>query len=139
MAFTTYLKEMDETRFNTIGEFVFDIMFFAVQVHAWHLQTGSYAAHMALNDLYDGLPGLADDIAESLIAVNRKLVLPTKPYTFIQDNTASIDGIVGAINSFKARATQCSCLTNDEAGINNTLADVISLLDKTVYKLKNLN
>jgi DNA-binding ferritin-like protein len=138
MAFTKYLKEMDETRFNAIGEFVFDVMFFAVQVHAWHLQTGSYAAHMALNDLYTGLPDLADGIAEALIGIDRKLVLPTKPYTFIQDNTASIDGIVAAINSFKGRATQLFSSTNDEAGINNTLADIVSLLDKTVYKLKNL-
>jgi DNA-binding ferritin-like protein len=136
MAFTNYLKEMDEARFGEIGEFVFDLLFFSVQVHAWHLQTGSYAAHMALNDLYDGLPGLADDIAEALIGINRKLVLPTKPYTFIQDNTADTNGIVAAINSFKSRATQLT--TNDEVGIGNTLADVVSLLDKTIYKLSNL-
>lgn len=136
MAFKHYLREMDEVRFNALNEFVFDLMFFAVQVHAWHLQTGSYAAHIALNDLYDALPGLADGIAEAIIGTNRKLTTPTKPYTFILDNVADINGIVAAIDSFKARATQLTA--NDEVGIANTLADIVTLLDSTVYKLKNL-
>ena len=135
MAFKQYLKEMDEVRFNALNEFVFDLMFFAVQVHAWHLQTGSYAAHIALNDLYDALPGLADGIAEAIIGTNRKLTTPTKPYTFIQSD-ADINGIVEAINTFKSKATQFT--TNDEVGIANTLADIVTLLDSTVYKLKNL-
>lgn len=136
MAFKQYLREMDEVRFNALNEFVFDLMFFAVQVHAWHLQTGSYAAHIALNDLYDALPGLADGIAEAIIGTNRKLTTPTKPYTFILDNAADINGIVEAIDSFKARATQLTA--NDEVGIANTLGDIVTLLDSTVYKLKNL-
>ena len=137
MAFTQYLREMDEVRFNALNEFVFDLMFFAVQVHAWHLQTGSYAAHIALNDLYDALPGLADGIAEAIIGTNRNLTTPTKPYTFIFDNAADINGIVGAIDSFKARATQLT--TNDEVGIANTLADLVTLFDSVVYKLKSLS
>ena len=136
MAFKQYLREMDEVRFNALNEFVFDLMFFAVQVHAWHLQTGSYAAHIALNDLYDALPGLADGIAEAIIGTNRKLTTPTKPYTFTLDNAADINGIVEAIDSFKARATQLTA--NDEVGIANTLGDIVTLLDSTVYKLKSL-
>lgn len=136
MAFTNYLKEMDETRFNAIGEFVFDLLFFSIQAHAWHLQTGSYAAHIALNDLYDAIPDLVDDIAEALIASNRKLNCPTKPYTFMQDNSFNIDSVVASMNTFKSKATQMIC--DDEAGIGNSLADVVSLLDKTIYKLTNL-
>lgn len=135
MAFKQYLREMDEVRFNALNEFVFDLMFFAVQVHAWHLQTGSYADHIALNDLYDALPSLADGIAEAIIGTNRKLTTPTKPYTFIQSD-ADINNIVSTIDSFKARATQLTL--NDEVGITNTLADIVTLLDSIIYKLKNL-
>lgn len=136
MAFKQYLKEMDEAKFSALNEYVFDLMFFAVQAHAWHLQTGSYDAHIALNDLYDALPGLADGIAEAIIGINRKLVSPSKPYTFVHDTASDITGIVAALDSFKARATQLT--TNDEVGIGNTLADLVSLIDKTIYKLKNL-
>lgn len=46
---------------------VCELMNAAVSFHKLHLKVtnvGSYAAHKALNDLYDALPGHADDIAE---------------------------------------------------------------------------
>lgn len=136
MSFKEYLKETDEMRFCAISDLVFDLLFFSVQVHAWHLQTSSYTAHMALKDLYDSVPSLVDDVAEALIGINRKLVLPTKPYTFIQDGATSVDGIVASINSFKCSAQQL--ISNEDVGIDNSLTDIISLFDKTIYKLTNL-
>ena len=46
---------------------VSELMNAATTFHKLHLKvtgTGSYAAHKALNDLYDALPGHADDLAE---------------------------------------------------------------------------
>lgn len=46
---------------------VSELMNAATSFHKLHLKvtgTGSYAAHKALNDLYDALPGHADDLAE---------------------------------------------------------------------------
>lgn len=135
MAFKQYLKEMDEANFNALNAFVFDLLFFSSQVHIWHLQTGSYAAHMALKDLYEGIPDLVDDIAEAIIGTNRKLTIPAKTFSFV-DNIVDIESICSSINTFKLNATQLS--SSDELGVENTLADIVSLLDKTVYKLKNL-
>lgn len=35
------------------------------QVHVFHLQTKSYAEHIALNEFYDQMPGLVDRLAEA--------------------------------------------------------------------------
>lgn len=49
------------------GSLVQELMNAATSFHKLHLQVsgpGSFAAHKALNELYDALPGLADTIAE---------------------------------------------------------------------------
>ncbi len=46
---------------------VTELMNAAQSFHKLHLKitgTGSYAAHKALNELYDALPGHADDLAD---------------------------------------------------------------------------
>lgn len=138
MAFKSYLKEADEARFNAMNEFVFDLLFFTGQIHAWHLHTGSYAAHLALGDLYAAIPGLVDAIAEAIIGQNRKLSTPAKPYTFIADSMNDVGGMAEAINNFNKKAELLFKSTGDIAGVNNSLADLISLFDSTIYKLTNL-
>jgi DNA-binding ferritin-like protein len=51
------------------AELVMEIMNAATSFHKLHLSVtgeGSYAQHMALNDLYEALPELADTIAEGM-------------------------------------------------------------------------
>ena len=44
--------------------------------HMSHLQTSSYAAHVALNEFYDGVLDLADDLAEASQGMYGKLDVP---------------------------------------------------------------
>ena len=56
---------------------VSELMNAATSFHKLHLKvtgTGSYAAHKALNDLYDALPGHADDLAEGFQGATEKLL-----------------------------------------------------------------
>ena len=56
---------------------VSELMNAATSFHKLHLKvtgTGSYAAHKALNDLYDALPGHADDLAEGYQGAAEKLL-----------------------------------------------------------------
>lgn len=56
---------------------VSELMNAATSFHKLHLRVqgiGSYAAHKALNDLYDALPGHADDLAESFQGASEKLL-----------------------------------------------------------------
>jgi hypothetical protein len=57
------MKEVD----GMTADLVVEIMNAATSFHKLHLQVtgdGSYAQHIALNEIYDALPGLADTIAE---------------------------------------------------------------------------
>jgi len=61
-------KEAPESQATEVAEFIDCIMTGAVIVHKMHLRetgTGSYAAHKALNDLYNQLPEHADALAEA--------------------------------------------------------------------------
>lgn len=56
---------------------VSELMNAATSFHKLHLKVtgaGSYAAHKALNDLYDALPGHADDLAEGFQGAAEKLL-----------------------------------------------------------------
>ncbi len=61
-----YLDKVKEKK-NSIPGLVVELMDAALKFHVLHLTIvgpGSFAAHKALNELYDALPGHADAIAE---------------------------------------------------------------------------
>ena len=86
---------------------VSELMNGATSFHKLHLKvqgTGSYAAHKALNDLYDALPGHADDLAEGYQGASSKLltyaeVAPRKlesvadAISYLNDMTAMVNGL----------------------------------------------
>lgn len=56
---------------------VSELMNAGTSLHKLHLKitsTGSYAAHKALNELYDAMPGHADDLAEGFQGASEKLL-----------------------------------------------------------------
>lgn len=56
---------------------VSELMNAATSFHKLHLKItglGSYAGHKALNELYDALPGHADDVAEQFQGASEKLL-----------------------------------------------------------------
>ena len=60
---------------------VSELMNAATSIHKLHLKVtgaGSYAAHKALNELYDALPGHADDLAEGYQGASEKLLSYTE-------------------------------------------------------------
>ena len=86
---------------------VSELMNGATSFHKLHLKVsgaGSYAAHKALNDLYDALPGHADDLAEGYQGASSKLLTyseasPRKlesvadAISYLNDMTAMINGL----------------------------------------------
>ena len=57
---------------------VSELMNAATAIHKLHLKVtgaGSFAAHKALNELYDALPGHADDLAEGYQGASEKLLV----------------------------------------------------------------
>ena len=116
---------------------VSELMNAATSIHKLHLKvtgTGSYAAHKALNDLYDALPGHADDLAEGYQGAAEKLLTYSEsaPRTLnsVDDALAYIREMTSMVNGLQAKMPY-SALVND-------LDTVKSTLNSAKYKLKFL-
>ena len=86
---------------------VTELMNAATSFHKLHLKvqgSGAYAAHKALNELYDALPGHADDLAEGYQgaaekilecseAAPRKLATVADALAYIRDITSMVTGL----------------------------------------------
>ena len=92
---------------SMVSACVSELMNAGTAIHKLHLKitgTGSYAAHKALNELYDALPGHADDLAEGFQGASEKLLTYTEvaPKTlnsvaeaidYLKEMTKMVDGL----------------------------------------------
>jgi DNA-binding ferritin-like protein len=116
---------------------VSELMNAGTSFHKLHLKvtgTGSYAAHKALNDLYDAMPEHADDLAEGYQGAAEKLLTYSEsaPRTLnsVEDGLDYIREITDMVSSLQAKMPY-SELVND-------LDTVKSTLNSAKYKLKFL-
>ena len=113
---------------------VSELMNAATSIHKLHLKvkgTGSYAAHKALNELYDALPGHADDLAEGYQGAAEKLLdyKEVAPRTLgsVEDAIAYIREMTDMVSALQAKMPYSE--------IVNELDTVKSTLNSTKYKL----
>jgi hypothetical protein len=106
--------------------------------HVLHLQAkgeGSFAKHLALQEYYDGIVGLIDDIAETyqgqfgLLDFTKIGTIGDVDYS---DNIKYFEDLTNFVVASR------ESITKDAIHLNNQLDDIITLLYKTLYKLKNL-
>lgn len=97
--------------------------------HLVHLYTGSFAAHKALNEYYDGLLPLIDKIAEAYQGITGKMMI-TIPASSNQDILPHLTGLTRVINNVRTPKL--------EPEIAALLDDVCELISTTLYKLKEL-
>lgn len=103
-------------------------------VSTWrkHLKTSKHDVHVVLNDFYEDLPDLVDKLIEDYMGVNGKVEdyeneLSEKDYTAIE-----------YLEKLREVAKDGYELMNDEPELEADLDDIVSLIDSTLYKLKEL-
>lgn len=107
-------------------------------IHQLHLKItgpGSYAAHKALNEFYDGMPGLVDSVAEQYQGAREKLLeFPVVP-------AYKCGSVQEAISHMKELYTEVVDLQKimPFSEIVNQLDEVKSLISSTKYKLMFLS
>lgn len=104
------------------AKFAQGILEAAVKAHIMHWMTKSYAQHVALGELYDGLPELIDTVIESYSG--KYGVPPFKdedPLAFVQE----LSSFIATYRDF--------C---DDSEIQNEIDGIANLVDTTMYKLK---
>ena len=113
---------------------VSELMNAATSIHKLHLKvsgSGAYAAHKALNELYDALPGHADNLAEGYQGAAEVLLTYSEvaPRTLnaVQDALAYIREMITMVSNLQAKMPYSE--------IVNELDTVKSTLNSTKYKL----
>ena len=117
------------------GEFVGGLLHSVTVAHVFHLQQkgpGSYARHVALEALYGGIQDAADELAECYQGC----------YGLIDDYPSTFDlpsGEVGAwldsLSEFVQRGREGM---PQDSEIQNLIDEVQGLIDRAIYKVRNL-
>lgn len=115
---------------NSASAFISIILESATQAHIYHLQSDSYAQHMALCAYYTGMPATIDALAE-LIQGRYGIIRGYKtPATYLEDNNV--------VEYFKALLDMAEAERANlpqDSNIQNSVDTVIDLIQSTLYKL----
>lgn len=116
------------------AKMVVDLMNAATSFHKLHLTVtgaGSYAAHKALNELYDALPEHADTLAEGYQGAREKILTypdaTPVPLTSVEEGLDLIRSMYAQVNELQAMMPFSE--------IVNELDEVKSTLNSIKYKL----
>jgi hypothetical protein len=111
-----------------------EMMNAAISFHRLHLKIkgdGSYAAHKALGDFYDGLHGHADTLVEGYQGVSEKLLsykdMPIRTLDTVADGVAYLRDMYNSINKLQGMLPYSE--------IVNNLDLVKDSINSTKYKL----
>ena len=99
--------------------------------HFKHLQSKSYAEHMALKEYYEGVIDMIDDLAELHMKTGDIINCPS---------TIEIPK-VNAVDYFDKLSAMLASMTKDAAlreDLKNILVDILSIVNKLLYKIKIL-
>jgi len=109
---------------------VTELMNAATSFHKLHLKVqgiGSYAAHKALNELYDALPGHADDLAEGFQGAAEKILVYKDVAPRVVDTVTEaisyMREIYGMVNGLQDKMPY-SELVNDLDNVKSTLNSI---------------
>jgi len=112
-------------------EFFSQIYSSVVSMHYFHLTTSSYAAHMASNDYYSGLPPLLDKLMECFSGRYGKLEIPPKI------KVVTSDGLTIAVTLLQWVDANRLALS-DDTELQNIIDEITGLINSTIYKLREL-
>lgn len=104
------------------------------QAHIFHLQTPSFAEHMALNAYYDGIVPLIDGLVESYQGKNGIIT------DYDNYNLSQYQGNEATVAYFE---TLCNAVyqayeSTEDSYIQNQLDTITELIKSTIYKLSYL-
>jgi hypothetical protein len=120
---------------TVVAELILSLLETANKVHMLHWKVsgqGSYAAHVALNELYDSLRDHADTLAENYQGISETLL------DFMDFNVTpkfkDVTGCLVALDKIKSQvdSLQSECKFSE---FNNLLDEVKSDINKSKYKL----
>ena len=132
------LKEKMGINTNKVNTFISQLFTAYVQTHTFHLQVkgkGSFAIHMALNELYEAIPGFIDEIVESY--QGKYGIITDYKLNNISNFTDKLQIITYLKNLHLFIDNNREKLFQD-SDILNVIDEIKTAIKQTLYKLENL-
>ena len=117
---------------GVIAEVVGVMMMSRTYAHMAHLYTASYAKHKALNEFYDAVVDLLDDLAEATQGQYGKLDIPF--VEMMGTGQGAIGGIASHLDETEMLMQDC-----DEDYLMSIFQEIQKLYRSTLYKMKMLS
>lgn len=119
---------------KTIEEFFGTLQQMSVEAWKEHLKTDKYSAHMALDEFYKEAPELVDTLIEDYMGIygkidNYKNVMTT-------EKVSAIDYLKN-LRVFVSDSRE-ELIDEDDTELWSDIDEILSLIDSTLYKLKEL-
>lgn len=112
------------------GDLVMALFNSRTAAHVAHLQTASYAAHVALNVFYDGVVDLADRFAEAYQGCYGPIKFTGSSFSLERDPVKMLKSLKSMVGACRADF--------DEPALHNIIDETSELIASTLYKLQQL-
>lgn len=119
---------------DSLGEMMFDLLHSATVTHIMHLQSESFAEHMALGEYYEAIPDLVDALIEAWQGKNQQILRGYGDYEESYEGVKPLDYLQELRDEF----TQCRPLIGDDTELQNLADSIAEQIDSTMYKLRFL-
>lgn len=102
--------------------------------HREHLKTTSYAAHIALQEFYEGVIPLADQLAETY--QGRYSSLKTIPYLKPEGAETVVDELEFQLEEIESLRQEAFGKGWKDTALQNIVDEIVALFLQTLYKLR---
>ena len=124
-------KSNDSDDETSVGEFCGTLMQSVVEMWKAHLMTDKYSDHMALDEYYKEMPEKVDSFIESFLSIDGKIDNYKNTLTFDDD-------AIEYLTELKSLVVDGRDKYASTTELESAIDDVLSLIDSTLYKLKEL-
>lgn len=115
---------------SSVNEFLGTLLQSVTDAHTMHLATKKFSTHKALNDYYDDAPDVVDELIEAMQGIDGEIELKSL--------TIPTDDPIKYFEELRELAVSGKSEFIDDDEIASNCDNVISLIDQTLYKLKEL-
>ena len=115
---------------SSVNEFLGTLLQSVTDAHTMHLATKKFSTHKALNDYYDDAPDVVDELIEAMQGIDGEIELKSL--------TIPTDDPIKYFEELRELAVSGKSEFIDDDEIASDCDNVISLIDQTLYKLKEL-
>lgn len=116
-----------------IAELIMKLFHARTNAHVLHLTTTSYAKHIALEKFYDGIVGLADQLAECYMGEHGVIDFTNTRYTAQTDAVALISDLKEWIEKNRYDAVEA-----EDTFLHNIIDEIVALCSGTLFLLQRL-